>query len=258
VINAPAGAGKTRVLAEIAKAWREACLGPVIGITASQSARNTLAAGGIESYNSARFLGHLPGRRGANGHMPVGEGTLFAVDEASMMASPDLADLIALAEKHGGKVIVAGDTEQLQAANNGGGMSLLADRLGYVRLAEPPSRNTPPGAVTIRTVSARFRPTPGTAGDTITTASRPPLTVLAESSRQVEEGAKRHRDLAGRLTKRHRVSIPAEYPVHDISPTFPPTSAQRRTAILQPPKPEIPPSSWVLERAADRDREAAD
>jgi hypothetical protein len=49
VINAPAGAGKTRVLAEIAKAWRGAGLGPVIGITASQSARNTLAAGGIES-----------------------------------------------------------------------------------------------------------------------------------------------------------------------------------------------------------------
>ena len=115
MINAPAGAGKTRVLAEIAKAWREAGLGPVIGITASQSARNTLAAGGIESYNSARFLGHLPGRRGANGHMPVSEGTLFAVDEASMMPSPDLADLIDLAERHGGKVIVAGDTEQLQA-----------------------------------------------------------------------------------------------------------------------------------------------
>jgi hypothetical protein len=137
VINAPAGAGKTRVMAEIAKAWREAGLGPVIGITASQSARNTLAAGGIESYNSARFLGHLPGRRGARGPMPVSSGTLFAVDEASMLGTPDLADLIDLAGQHGGKVIVAGDTEQLQAVNNGGGMSLLADRLGYARLAEP-------------------------------------------------------------------------------------------------------------------------
>ena len=45
VINAPAGSGKTRVLAEVAKAWAAAGLGPVIGITASQSARNTLAAG---------------------------------------------------------------------------------------------------------------------------------------------------------------------------------------------------------------------
>jgi len=137
VINAPAGAGKTRVLAGIGKAWREAGLGPVIGITASQSARNTLAAGGIESYNSARFLGHLPGKRGARGHMPISRGTLLAIDEASMMTSPDLADLITLAEAHGGKVIAAGDTEQLQAVQNGGGMSLLAHRLGYARLAEP-------------------------------------------------------------------------------------------------------------------------
>jgi hypothetical protein len=123
VINAPAGAGKTRVLAEIARAWQEAGLGPVIGIT--------------ESYNSAQFLGHLPGRRGARGAVPVAAGTLLVIDEASMMTSPDLADLIDLAERHGGKVIAAGDTEQLQAVQNGGGMSLLADRLGYVRLAEP-------------------------------------------------------------------------------------------------------------------------
>ena len=137
VINAPAGAGKTRVLAALATAWRESRLGPVIGITASQSARNTLAAGGIESYNSARFLGHLPGRRGARGHLPIAEGTLLAVDEASMLGTPDLADLIDLAARHGGKVVVAGDTEQLQAVSSGGGMSLLADRLGYVRLMEP-------------------------------------------------------------------------------------------------------------------------
>ncbi|HEY3879755.1 MAG TPA: MobF family relaxase, partial [Trebonia sp.] len=45
VVNAPAGSGKTRVLFELARAWESAGLGPVIGITPSQSARNTLAAG---------------------------------------------------------------------------------------------------------------------------------------------------------------------------------------------------------------------
>ena len=111
----------------------------------------------------------------------------------------------------------------------------------------------------ITTVSARFRSTPGTAGDTITTASRPPLLpTWRRPPARLEEAAKRHRDLAARLTDRHRLTIPAEDPVHDISPAFPLTTAQRRTAILQPPKPEIPPSSWVLERAADRDLEAAD
>ena len=137
VINAPAGSGKTRVLAEAARAWTAAGLGPVIGITPSQSARNTLAAGVPRSYNSARFLGHLPGRRGARGPIPIRPGTLLVVDEASMITSPDLADLIAYAQARGAKIILAGDTSQLQAVENGGGMALLASALGYARLAEP-------------------------------------------------------------------------------------------------------------------------
>src|SRR4029077_1634262 len=67
VINAPAGSGKTRVLTDTSRVWRKAGLGPVVGITAAQSARNTLAAGVPVSYNAAQFLGHLPGRRGARG-----------------------------------------------------------------------------------------------------------------------------------------------------------------------------------------------
>ena len=137
VVNAPAGSGKTRVLAEAARAWAAAGLGPVIGITPSQSARNTLAAGVPVSYNSAQFLGHLPGRRGARGPIRIGPGTLLVVDEASMISGPDLADLIAYAEARGAKVILAGDLSQLQAVENGGGMALLASTLGYARLAEP-------------------------------------------------------------------------------------------------------------------------
>jgi conjugative relaxase-like TrwC/TraI family protein len=137
VINAPAGAGKTHVLTQAGQAWTAAELGPVIGITAAQSARNTLAAGVPASYNAAQFLGHLPGRRGARGPVETGPGPLLAVDEASTMPGPDLADLIAYAETRDGKVILAGDTSQLQAVENGGGMSLLAGALGYARLAEP-------------------------------------------------------------------------------------------------------------------------
>src|ERR1039457_6450749 len=137
VINAPAGSGKTRVLTETGRAWTAAGLGPVVGITASQSARNTLAAGVPVSYNAAQFLGHLPGRRGARGPVDTGQAPLLVIDEASTMPGPDLADLISYAEARDGKGILAGDTSQLQAVENGGGMSLLADALGYARLAEP-------------------------------------------------------------------------------------------------------------------------
>jgi TrwC relaxase/AAA domain len=137
VINAPAGSGKTHVLAEAGRAWEAAGLGPVIGITASQSARNTLASGIPVSYNTAQFLGHLPGQRGGRGPVAIAPGTLLSVDEASMISGPDLADLISFADASDAKVILAGDTAQLQAVENGGGLALLADQLGYVQLAEP-------------------------------------------------------------------------------------------------------------------------
>src|ERR1700720_3909630 len=59
------------------------------------------------------------------------------MDEVSMVATPDLADVIAQAAESGAKVILAGDTQQLQAVENGGGLSLLAGALGFVQLAEP-------------------------------------------------------------------------------------------------------------------------
>ena len=137
VINAPAGSGKTWVLAAAGRAWAAAGLGRVIGITPSQSARNTLAAGVPESYNTAQFLGHLPGRRGARGSIPLHPGDVVVMDEASMVANPDMADVISQAAGSGAKVILAGDTQQLQAVETGGGLCMLADALGCVQLTEP-------------------------------------------------------------------------------------------------------------------------
>jgi ATP-dependent exoDNAse (exonuclease V) alpha subunit len=59
------------------------------------------------------------------------------MDEASMVANPDLADVVSQAADSGAKVILAGDTQQLQAVENGGGLALLAGALGFVQLAEP-------------------------------------------------------------------------------------------------------------------------
>ena len=56
-----------------------------------------------------------------------------------MLSGPDLADLIAYAKSRGAKIILAGDVSQLQAVENGGGMSLLAST---ARL-RPPRRTRP-------------------------------------------------------------------------------------------------------------------
>jgi hypothetical protein len=84
---------------------------------------------------------------------------------------------------------------------------------------------------------------------------------LAETARRIEELAARHRELTARMAERQSTPVPAQEPVPaGASPAFPLETARRRTAILQPPKPEIPASPWIMERLAGRDlnHEAAD
>jgi hypothetical protein len=135
VIVGPAGSGKTHVLAAIGRAWPH---GRVIGITPSQSSRDVLAQAGVtESYNFAQFLGHLKDQRGALGPVALGPGDLIAMDEASMVSSPDLGDIVNYAARSGAKVVMALDHQQLQAVENGGGASLVTRTQGYVQLPEP-------------------------------------------------------------------------------------------------------------------------
>jgi hypothetical protein len=135
VIVGPAGAGKTRVLAGIGKAWSH---GRVVGVTPSQASRDVLAAAGVtESYNFAQFLGHLKDRRGARGPVELSRGDLIVMDEVSMLSNPDFADIVDYAASSGAKVAVALDHQQLQAVENGGGASLVTRTQGYVQLPEP-------------------------------------------------------------------------------------------------------------------------
>jgi hypothetical protein len=77
----------------------------------------------------------------------------------------------------------------------------------------------------------------------------------------IKDLAAGHRTFAETLVGRQNLTIPSEHPGYgDLGRAFPPWPQPARDAILQPPKPEIPPSPQVLQRAADRDAgwEAAD
>jgi len=127
VIIGPAGTGKTRVLAALARAWD----GPVFGTATSQNATNGLRQAGIRvAANTTRLLGVIE-----RGQIPPG--SLILADEASMISLTHLAALTEYAARNQCKLILAGDQEQLAAVEGGGAMMLLADRLGYVQLAEP-------------------------------------------------------------------------------------------------------------------------
>jgi AAA domain len=127
VITGPAGTGKTRVLAAIARAWDA----PVFGTATSQNATNGLRHAGIRhAANTTQLLGAIQ-------HARIPPGSLILADEASMISITHLATLAEYAARNGCKLILAGDQEQLAAVEGGGALTLLADRLGYVQLAEP-------------------------------------------------------------------------------------------------------------------------
>jgi hypothetical protein len=127
VITGPASTGKTRVLAAIARAWD----GPVVGTATSQNATNGLRHAGIRVVaNTTRLLAGLQRCR-------IPPGSLIVADEASMISITHLAAIVGYAARNRCKLILAGDREQLAAVEGGGAMTLLANRLGYVQLAEP-------------------------------------------------------------------------------------------------------------------------
>ncbi len=93
VITGPAGTGKTRVLAAIARAWD----GPVFGTATSQNATNELRAAGIQvAANSTRLLADLQ-------HGRVPPGSLIVADEASMISIIHLAAITEYAARNGCK-----------------------------------------------------------------------------------------------------------------------------------------------------------
>jgi hypothetical protein len=62
------------------------------------------------------------------------------------------------------------------------------------------------------------------------------------------------RTFAGRLADRQSLMIPSEDPGYgSLGQAFPSWTGSPKGAILHPPKPEIRPSSRVLERVLDRD-----
>ncbi|HEY5990745.1 MAG TPA: AAA family ATPase, partial [Streptosporangiaceae bacterium] len=135
ILIGPAGTGKTRTVAKIAEAWRDARVGRVVGLATSTNAAHALAAEGLtESHNLARFLGRVKDSDRGRGHLPVRPGDLLVVDEASMVPTAGLAAVEAIATRWGAKILLTGDTEQLSAPETGGAMRLLADEHGYYQL----------------------------------------------------------------------------------------------------------------------------
>jgi hypothetical protein len=124
--------------------------------------------------------------------------------------------------------------------------------------ADAELRRRHPGQYFAPLRSTEPEPATGVHRDDLTlTPDAPP----AEMDQWITDLAAGHRTFAAMLADRQSQMIPSEDPDYiDLGPAFPAWTNVGREPILQPPKPEIPPSPQILERAMDRDAdwEAAD
>jgi hypothetical protein len=106
--------------------------------------------------------------------------------------------------------------------------------------------------------SAEPQPATQAQRDELTLTTEKPI---QETAQWIKDLTAAHHAFADTLAERQSLTIPSEDPVYgDLGQAFPPWPGPAKGAILQPPKPEIPPSPQVLQRVAERDadREAAD
>lgn len=129
ILSGRAGTGKTTTTDALVRAFR-ADGRDVIGCSAAwDAARKLEAETGMESFSTARLLQDLD-----HGRRTLTERCVVIMDEAGMAGTYDIARLSSHIHAAGAKLILEGDSEQLQPVAAGGGFRMLADMLGDAKL----------------------------------------------------------------------------------------------------------------------------
>lgn len=128
VVVGPAGAGKTRALRAARDAW-QADGHTVVGTSlAAVAARELQNGSGIPATSLARFLSDL-----RKAELP--EHTVIVVDEASMIGTRQMLELLQTAAQQNAKVVLVGDPCQLSEIEAGGLFASLAGSEHALRLS---------------------------------------------------------------------------------------------------------------------------
>ena len=129
IIEGAAGSGKTTTLRPIADLYREH--GQSI-IATAVAWRTAVALG--NDVEARPFCVDKLLRLAARGGMEINKDTTIIVDEAGMLSTRQAHHILRLSERHGAKIVFAGDTQQQQPVEAGPGLRLIRDAVGSVRV----------------------------------------------------------------------------------------------------------------------------
>jgi len=131
VVMGFAGTGKSTMLGAAREAWEAEGYRVHGAALSGKAAEGLQESSGIESRTLASWeYGWDRGRD------QLGPGDVFVIDEAGMVSSRQLSRFITEADQVGAKVVLVGDTEQLQPINAGAAFRAVSERIGYIELAD--------------------------------------------------------------------------------------------------------------------------
>lgn len=137
LVSGLAGTGKTTMLDEATYVWSSGGYS-VHGLALSATAAQQLEDGAsIRSQTIAGFLWQMEhGDPSKAGYPRLDAKTVLVVDEAGMVGSRQMRDVLAVAQQYGAKVVAVGDAEQLQPIQAGAPFRVLEARLGAARMVD--------------------------------------------------------------------------------------------------------------------------
>jgi len=124
-----AGAGKSKAVEAAREAWQAEGYRVIGAALSGIAAENLNCESGVESRTLASWE-----HSWQQGRDQLSARSVLVIDEAGMVGSRQLERVLSEAKRHGAKVVLVGDAEQLQPIEAGAAFRAIAERVGYQEL----------------------------------------------------------------------------------------------------------------------------
>ena len=137
LVRGAAGAGKTTMARAARMAWESQRLRVRGAAIAGKAARGLESDAGIQSSTIASLLIQCqPSADGSPPKDPLTSSTVLMVDEAGMVGSRQMHQLLSLCQQSGAKLVLIGDAKQLQAIDAGSAFRALQKHVGTLEMVQ--------------------------------------------------------------------------------------------------------------------------
>lgn len=131
LVQGAAGAGKSTMAEAARVAWESDGYHVRGAALAGKAAKGLEESAGIKSQTLHSLIRDLE-----TGKETLSKNTVVVIDEAGMIGSRQMSKLVEYSEKSGAKLVLIGDSRQLQAIDAGGAFKALQNKLGAGQLDE--------------------------------------------------------------------------------------------------------------------------